>query len=134
MSRPIKFRTWDSHQKRFRDLAIAWNQYTNQNYGIDGEEGHYPVNKGYTIQQFTGIKDKNGREIYEGDIIIFHKLHAPCREYPNGFSAFITKEIKWNEEGYWEGIVNFNMGYDSNNREVIGNIFENPELLEVKNG
>ena len=83
-----------------------------------------------TVGQYTGLKDKNGKEIYEGDII-FIKGETKLLdikgkvEYSNTFAQFIITNTG--------SIVNETepLGdYEEENIEVIGNIYDNPELLE----
>ena len=72
-----------------------------------------------TIGQSTGLKDKNGQEIYEGDI-----YDAPHDFGPGGFSIRRGVVVWDNESGYnWHY-------WKVADLEVIGNIYENPELLE----
>ena len=72
-----------------------------------------------TVCQYTGLKDKNGKEIYEGDILYgeFYGYPFPCIE---------TFTVKWHKAD-----AGFLANYFNNAKcEVIGNIFDNPELLE----
>lgn len=74
-----------------------------------------------TLGQFTGLLDKNGKEVFEGDIIkseIYEKED--------------TGTIEWSNDGLY--IVNGNhlQDYHFGKIEIIGNIYQNPELLEIK--
>lgn len=92
-----------------------------------------------TICQYTGLTDKNGNKIWEGDIIKYHfrEVYAPVKfgEYQSCFDSTSTSHIgfyvDWDEKhdfrkdlGYWIKLVD---------AEVVGNIFDNPELLEEEN-
>jgi uncharacterized phage protein (TIGR01671 family) len=72
--------------------------------------------------QCTGLKDKNGKLIYEGDIIQ-ENWHKYILEWGNG--AYVIKDIKRGTS------YMFTSGICKHKSEVIGNIYENPELLEV---
>jgi uncharacterized phage protein (TIGR01671 family) len=129
--REIKFRAWDEESLKM----------------------HYPVNKprtqeniddeliiqfdctGYSartstkyigdkyLMEFTGLKDKNGKEIYEGDIL------STINRIPNQNDKIIV--VIFNMGAFWAGnnLMNENFLKFS---EVIGNIYQNPELLEAK--
>lgn len=70
------------------------------------------------VMQFTGLHDKNGKEIYEGDIVQFQ--YANFRELRKG-------EVKYGICEFW--IVGWEGELGHREVEVIGNIYENPELL-----
>lgn len=113
MNREIKFRAWyvDEFHYGIEKHHIEYDSTSNP----CGEVWDFSDWLTYTkVQQYTGLKDKNGKEIYEGDIIIFDK-----------------------QDGVWSDQVNriievkypFICG-NAHLAKIIGNIFETPELLE----
>lgn len=84
----------------------------------------------YIVQQFTGLEDKNGREIYEGDILRFYKNKSYQADYEvywekHGFSLISAKR-----DGDDFGVYTKDLHlFKGDEPEIIGNIFENPELL-----
>jgi uncharacterized phage protein (TIGR01671 family) len=125
MNEKIKFRAWDRELKRMfevsqLDFSDWWVQCKiptdapKENGGaFYGERNSFKNDKNdrHILMQYTGLKDKNEKEIYEGDIVI--------PQY-NGFSAF---EVKFEKGKY--NIADFK----TDECEVIGNIFENVDLL-----
>lgn len=115
--REIKFRSWDGTRMYY------WGFLEEGKF--DGPPSSHKGNP-FTMEQmqFTGLLDKNGKEIYEGDIL---KTNAPL--YDEGVC-----EVKWSDvEVGWmiamPGLVFLRAGA-AKSLEVIGNRFENPELLE----
>ena len=84
------------------------------------------------LMQYTGLKDKNGVEIYEGDIVSYHNdRHIGVIEYSTtgGMVGYIINFDAHTKGLYWEAAELY---IQKNVFEVIGNIYENPELLEHK--
>lgn len=106
MGREIKFRVWSLNEKLFHYFDV-----------YEGCSGIYGATA--EPQQFTGLKSKNGKEIFEGDIVTGYFDMGPA-----GFIKH-TAPIEFNlERGYqWEY-------WELKSLEVIGNIFENPDLLK----
>lgn len=90
-------------------------------YDHKGEWADYIVGDEITIEQFTGLKDKNGKEIYEGDILKYEETGS------FGVMTWLEKTAQF---GFSNGWANPVYGYTNVNEAVIiGNIFENPELI-----
>jgi hypothetical protein len=113
----LKFRAWDRETKTMNGMAEI---YRNRNQEIE----LHPRDENIILMQSTGLKDKNGQEIFEGDI-------TASENHPiKGVVEFRT------DLGMW---VNCLKGYDyyeylgnvASGIEIISNIHENPELLEV---
>jgi uncharacterized phage protein (TIGR01671 family) len=116
--REIKFRAWDNKFKCMRGLKIT-DLFSIRSDG----EVNTNNNDEMILMQFTGLKDKNGKEIYEGDIVLVENKGDVEIIFDYGAFGF-----------YYDGGFDFlSSEYDEENEmEVIGNIYESPELLEVK--
>lgn len=121
MTREIKLRgkRLDTGEWEHGSLVIL-----NGRYFIFNDEGRYEVDPA-TVGQFTGRKDKNGREIYEDDIIsyysTFYRREVGVVVWDNLKIQFIAKKP--------EGPM-FYIGWDTSYKEILGNIHDNPELIK----
>jgi|SRR5579864_428466 len=114
----IKFRAWDKEEKRI--VRVNGLTEFNDEIGVVWSEGIGKNISDMVLMQYTGLKDKNGKEIYEGDI-----LQVP---------GAIPAQVYW-DFGSWQlrnGSLTGGMlaNFDEENIEIIGNIYENPELLK----
>lgn len=121
MNRIIKFRAWDG--KRMTTSGIMFNTSTGclevPTVGSFGGDMTIP----YFLMQFTGLKDKNGIDIYEGDIVSFDDYGTKQADviWLNRASAFVL-----NTSSYGKAHTKLR---GRGKLEVIGNIYQNPELL-----
>jgi uncharacterized phage protein (TIGR01671 family) len=119
--REIKFRAWWKSLMRMLD---ADDVRRNLNIGVIAHIGEVAD---YILMQYTGLKDKNGREIYEGDIVISGMLENDVWVPRNGI-------VEW-EQGDALFRIKLSDAIDDDQLmdgpcEVIGNIYESPELLK----
>lgn len=119
--RETKFRVWDKESKHMEEVdSIQFPLKKSNGKDIiiyNSRECYYEWLYDYELMQYTGIKDKNGKEIYEGDIV--------CYKY-NG--ELIKVMVEFVNGVYFAGDAFL---YNKRNvAKVIGNIYENPELLE----
>ena len=134
--REIKFRAWLKEEKKmvnietmdFTEKSIQYlekseivNAYLLRRVGFDDIE----------LMQYIGLKDKNDKEIYEGDIVLVK---------PGGTSTWYKTIVKFKEGAFIASLIDgedyiyiFNRGFDSNDFEIIGNVYKNKNLLEENN-
>lgn len=113
--REIKFRVWDKLNKEMNNIESI----NFQERRVYKDIVSYRKFNDIELMQYTGLKDKNGKEIYEGDIL----FESFREEYLK--VVFENGSFRAEADGYSSDLE----GYDYS-CEVIGNIYENPELIE----
>ena len=121
--REIKFRAWDS-ELGFMVDAKHYVLTMNGKVLFDNDGETYDQTNKIELMQFTGIKDKNGKDMYEGDIVEIDSQKFKIY-WHDGHAGYWIEGIDQPLNGTW------NMYYVSANGEVIGNIYENPELSDA---
>lgn len=134
MNREIKFRAWDDKAmvENYAETGPYGELYTKKFHSSSYSDKGVP---NLTLMQYTGLKDKNGKEIYEGDIVSYRgyrgvvkisplkgahisSYHPECASFEDGKEYKLEDGMRGERTGCPVG--------------VIGNIYENPELLETK--
>lgn len=121
--REIKFRAWNGHKMYYDDLTVV-----GPDIGLN--RLLEKTGKIFNLMQYTGLKDKNGKEIYEGDLVEWKYVRT-----------WHKNEVRWVGGGFMVTTSGFkddlNEPLDLSlvsilSCEIIGNIYENPELLTPK--
>jgi uncharacterized phage protein (TIGR01671 family) len=143
--REIKFRAWDKKAKvMVMDIQRAYDGMNVGDYDSDMSASIYPTtfesfldNENIKVMQFTGLKDKNGKEIYEGDIIEATYIHGAVQCEGEWIAALASKLVakEFKERFTVKDIrdpikTSFGIMRVPGKLEIIGNIYENPEMLK----
>lgn len=136
--REIKFRAWDGTEMYTPIIGRDGKPYRDDR---DYEDANPAIHD--NVMQYTGLKDKNGKDVYEGDI-----LDCTCELVTNfgtkrtGVMATTLYQVLWRGEGWGKRVIDSKqlvVGSESDGLEitlkysvVIGNIYEHAHLLEVK--
>ena len=135
MNREIKFRAWDGYNKSMLNeprvvidgMVQFFRDWQDEEDGINLYD-----HKDSVVMQYTGLKDKDNVEIYEGDILFRkHSIKTKSKGVQNYDSTHI---VEWKthdafnyDDSNWVG---FELPEYLEEHEVIGNIYENPELVD----
>lgn len=122
--RTIKFRAWDIDREQM--MSYVEQPFFQRDGSVSHVHGYYNesvppktlFSKEFELMQFTGLLDKNGNEIYEGDILKTESGVCEVKWYEKGAC------FRWMFQGNSESPLNYD------DREIIGNIYQNPELLK----
>ena len=150
MNREIKFRAWDVSGKKMLKSTedLSFNESGKEKDSGWCFSAH--LEGKIIVMQYTGLKDKNGKEIYEGDVVLVEDTFTetvdvgvgriPVAQSPDnhlcevvfkdGAFKFVVTE---KGEVWWKGEYHLDHEDAGGEFEVIGNIYENPELLEEEN-
>lgn len=136
MTREIKFRAWDKKTDTMR-VVLAYDSSHFVAYKNDDQDNPHWEND-FELMQYTGLKDKNGNEIYEGDIVELEK-GKKYAEKDKVWNNYYRATVVWEEDdcGFTldTTIRNGEVGghelkFLYPHVEVIGNIYENKDLLD----
>jgi uncharacterized phage protein (TIGR01671 family) len=140
VSREIRFRAWDREKE-----AMYFDVQNVYDCAPEGTDAHFQafgqfISGGkwiefsehqagrFALMQYTGLKDKNGKEIYEGDLL--RELNHWPASYTTKKHGTVYLPVQFKDGGYFYGEDEVLSGHDTGHLEVIGNIYENPELLK----
>jgi len=147
------FRAWDKENKKMQDMEnptyslppgldrdiadLSWFLWTLEEHDEDGHPDGGAKEGKYILMQYTDLNDKNGKKIYEGDIVTYSMLGFDDeikKEYNNQFRGFIVYsdcqfKIQYSQSELSKSFHYLNM---AQNIKVVGNKWENPKLIKLK--
>lgn len=112
--RPLKFRVWSP---TYKTMLYPEQRAESPLINIRGESISRIAGE-FIFQQFTGLLDKNGKEIYEGDIMKWQDLYG-----------IHSESVEWADYSYKPFYDPRDGGIESGETEILGNLYETPELL-----
>lgn len=127
--RDIKFRAWDKDTK---EMFYPFHGHNDKELFLGFQSGGVLEVSKYMekgswwlmpLMQFTGLLDKTGAEIYEGDVLLWHEDVNMLVKWNELYASFILEDLRL------KGMMSLDSKISTECYEVIGNIHENPELL-----
>lgn len=126
MNREIKFRAWDARNKHMLFSSIIWGENSLHMPGIsyDNWSASDHADEISALMQFTGLNDKDGFELFEGDIVRYDNKHVAEIVWERGGFVFkFVDGVEHPSPNFWHEPT------DQPITEVIGNIYETPHLV-----
>jgi uncharacterized phage protein (TIGR01671 family) len=125
IQREIKFRAWDKALNRWLSFDDGDDVHYDYSMIKNSEHGwylHIESGEDIVLMQYTGLKDKNGKEIYEGDLLKWQDSED--------IYEVMWKDFKWVTRWWGEsGIIAQYPGFYDTKWNIVGNLYENPELI-----
>ena len=122
----VDFKAWDTKREMFTNFMIVDNMFKFMDK-VTGAWFRDDEQKRFKLMQSTGLFDKNGKEIYEGDIVKGYSVYPET----SIFEPFLMGEVHYTNRGTWDS-YSYILGGFNEQVEIIGNIYENKELIEVE--
>lgn len=123
---PLRFRVWDKESKKFLTNQHGNTHFANL-YWLGNFMCHETEEEEYDISQDTGMKDKNDKSIFIFDIVKdkHGRLYEVLYVYGGVYAIHNSRKVGLDEETLYRKI------YHEGGVEIVGNLFQNPELLEA---
>lgn len=126
--RTLKFRAWDPNEKKMwneNNIVVGGGVFLYGGHNTETLVHSYTLRNDLTPMQFTGLLDKNGKDVFEGDkVSMTIKVNGETDKVSAGEVFWNKKKAAWSPN---------RMTFADTEVEIIGNIYENPELLTQHN-